>query len=157
MPIPIPDPAQPWGNSTCSKRSGVCYGHYLSQKYFNSVLPPQCWTHHEYWKKHWTLLTPTLENRQSQPSCLQKRWNMVWARANNQAKSLKGCWKGSSSYRSAEESCYCSIHLCVGEGDHWWNKKVGWAVITVVNFCRTYKDGSERLFLIWEQPNISPQ
>ena len=27
LPVPIPDPAQPWSNTTCSKCSGVCYGH----------------------------------------------------------------------------------------------------------------------------------
>ena len=30
IPMPIPDPNRMWGNSACSKCSGVCAGHYLT-------------------------------------------------------------------------------------------------------------------------------
>ena len=29
IPLPVPDPAQPWGNSTCQKCTGFCAGHFL--------------------------------------------------------------------------------------------------------------------------------
>ena len=29
IPFPVPDPAQPWGSTTCTKCPGFCAGHYL--------------------------------------------------------------------------------------------------------------------------------
>ena len=29
LPIPIPDPARPWGSTDCSECEGKCYGHFL--------------------------------------------------------------------------------------------------------------------------------
>ena len=29
LPLPVPDPSQPWGSLQCSKCEGMCYGHYL--------------------------------------------------------------------------------------------------------------------------------
>ena len=39
IPLPIPDPKQPWGSTNCIKCDGVCYGHYLSSNE-KSHLPP---------------------------------------------------------------------------------------------------------------------
>ena len=45
IPLPIPDPSQPWGASNCSKCKGFCSGHYLTpEETFlatsNAVEPP---------------------------------------------------------------------------------------------------------------------
>lgn len=32
IPLPLPDPAHPWGSSNCSTYSGLCTGHYLKPK-----------------------------------------------------------------------------------------------------------------------------
>ena len=40
IPIPIPDPARPWGSTNCTQCKGVCHGHFLSpQEAVGSTLP----------------------------------------------------------------------------------------------------------------------
>lgn len=41
VPLPIPDPDQPWGSTTCSKCEGRCYGHFISSEKAQSstILP----------------------------------------------------------------------------------------------------------------------
>jgi len=39
VPLPIPDPEQPWGSTDCEKYDGICYGHFLSS-IEKSYLPP---------------------------------------------------------------------------------------------------------------------
>lgn len=43
IPLPVPDPAQPWGSSTCSKCEGSCTGHYLSpEAALDAILAEKC-------------------------------------------------------------------------------------------------------------------
>lgn len=40
LPVPVPDPAQPWGSKDCTQCQGVCHGHFLSpQEAMDSELP----------------------------------------------------------------------------------------------------------------------
>ena len=38
LPIPIPDPARPWGSTNCSQCDGVCYGHFMEPEIAMSPL-----------------------------------------------------------------------------------------------------------------------
>lgn len=41
VPLPIPDPFRPWGNSDCTECTGSCYGHFLRPlDAIKSVAPP---------------------------------------------------------------------------------------------------------------------
>lgn len=43
IPLPIPDPKQPWGNSECQRCKGVCHGHFLQPaEAWKSNLSPMC-------------------------------------------------------------------------------------------------------------------